>query len=136
MYASSPIPRRHVLLAGGATVATIWLRPWRTFIQVVGVSPEERLAGLLPMSDSTRRVGSAYLRTVTAEADTSLLVRALVRAIGVELSALPADLAAPVRAAISDELRRRDVIRIDGWVASPTEARLAALATLIADQRA
>lgn len=119
--------RRRLLIACAGAAGFIALRPWRHVVDVVETSPVERLAGVLSADDGTRRVGQAYLRARPAEADVDVLVEALTGALDVGRDDLAAYAAEVVRA----ELRSRTIVRLDGWIASPTEARLAALTTLV-----
>jgi hypothetical protein len=129
--------RRQMIVGGAAFVAFVAVRPWRTFVAVVEAPPAERLAALLPFTDSTRRVGLAYLRAYPDDADQAKLVGALTHSLNVGAaggtSVLPrgrANLAVRATAVIRDELRSRTFVLLDGWITSPTEARLAALTTV------
>ena len=136
------ISRRRFLVTFTATIAgiggsalAIKSRPWRALVAFAPVSAAERLAGLLAHRDSARVVGTAYLDRVPSEASASRLV-----------DRIAADLPEgrrTVRDASDDELRsllaasvRSDfeqdrIVEVDGWVLSPTEARLYALTTLV-----
>ena len=138
MKAGSPITRRRFLatvsvLGGSALV--VKTRPWRAMVSFAPVSAAERLAGLLTHRDSARVVGNAYLHGAPEEASVSHLVdrisaelpegrRTVQEASTDELRAL---LAASVRSDFEEER----VVKVDGWVLSPTEARLYALAALV-----
>ena len=128
--------RRQLIVGGTAGVAFVAVRPWRTFVAIVDATPAERLAALLPFNDSTRRVGLAYLRAHPDDDQTKLveaLTRSLIEDASGGTSVIPrgrADLAAHATAVIRDELRSRTIVLLDGWITSPTEARLAALTTV------
>ncbi len=138
MRAGSPITRRRFLAtvsAFGGFALVVKTRPWRAMVSFAPVSAAERLAGLLTHRDSARVVGSAFLDHAPEEASVSHLVdrisaelpegRQTVRdASNDELRAL---LAASVRSDFDEER----VVNVDGWVLSPTEARLYALAALM-----
>ena len=137
MAAPRRLDRRQLIgwSAAGAMFAVA--RPWRTFVTIVDAPASERLATLLPFDGSTRRVGFAYLRAHPDEADQAKLTDALTRALRVDSraggSVLPggrADLAERAASVIRAELRSRTIVLLDGWVVSPTEARLAALTTI------
>lgn len=122
--------RRRLLISGTAAIAYLAMRPWRSVVEIVEPSRIELLAGLLHAGESTRRVGRAYLRAHPDEAQPEHLAEALTRSLGVPASAGRAELASLAARAIQHELRSRIIIRLEGWIASPTEARLAALTTL------
>lgn len=92
----------------------------------VTAPPRRLLADVLPPSESVDRVGLAFLRSHPDEADPAVLERALLRT----LDPTRSNLAAHVADVIHAEFRTRTIVRLDGWVASPTEARLAAFAYL------
>jgi hypothetical protein len=119
--------RRQLLISSGLGAAFLALRPWRTFVTTSSLSAQDRLAGLLRPDASVRRVGLAFLRSHPDEADPVRLVDTLMRAVDVDRADLGVHTAEVIRA----ELRSREIVRIDGWIASPTEARLAALVTLV-----
>lgn len=100
------------------------------------VSPARRLASLVTNRDSAATVGREVLRIRPAEADVGVLLAAL----AVSVPALPSLLSEAsdddLRAAL-DAASRRDfaeagdgVIRVRGWLASVTEARICAIVAL------
>jgi hypothetical protein len=128
------------LLAGGAALAGAGLvggaagsRPWRRLVRFAPASPEQQLAAAAPWSASVRAVGEAYLRARPGERDGAVLVGLLRDDLGLGAGApLPGDLRRAARDAIHRDFTSRRTLRLDGWVASPTEARLAALAVVSA----
>lgn len=123
---SPPIDRRRVLLGATGTAALLALRPWRTFVTSISAPPRQLLADVLPGSEAVRRVGVAFLRSHPGEADPIVLERRLLQA----LDPTRSDLRAHAADVIQTEFRTRTILRLDGWIASPTEARLAALVVL------
>ena len=138
MSSAGPITRRRFLATvagiGGAALA-IKARPWTALVAFAPVSAGERLAGLLAHRDSARVVGKAYLDHVPGESSVSRLVerisadlpegrRTVLDASDDELRTL---LAASIRSDFEDDR----IVEVDGWVLSPTEARLYALTTLV-----
>ncbi len=119
--------RRRLLFGGAAVAAFAVVRPWRSWIEVVDAPAVERLADLLPADEGTRRVGNAYLASHPDEADVPTLVGALTRSLDLSRS----DLAAEVAEVIGSELSSRRIVVLEGWIAAPTEARLAALVTMV-----
>jgi hypothetical protein len=94
------------------------------------------LAAMTGEGDGMARFGSAYLRDFPAERDLSVLWHALYEVIerqGAEFSAAvdPADAWIYLDQAVRDEYRRADVVEVDGWLLSRSEARLYAAATLL-----
>ncbi|HEX2754085.1 MAG TPA: hypothetical protein VHM48_01405, partial [Candidatus Limnocylindrales bacterium] len=99
-------------------------------------SPGARLASVLAHSDSAARIGRAALAGGFVERDVRGLLAGLAGSIP-DLDALLRDGGDDdVRAAL-DVARRREfaapgaaVLRIDGWIVAPTEARACALIAL------
>ena len=130
--------RRFLLAAAGAGGVLLFerLRPWQGLVAREPMDPlGARLVGLLGDPESARTVGVEYVRAVPSEASVATLVDTVA-------ARLPGGLRA-IRAATDDELRallgartRRDfadedLIVLQGWVLSVTEARLFALAALV-----
>lgn len=138
MIHGSRITRRRFLVTVtgiGGSALVFRARPWTALVAFAPVSVAERLAGLLTHRDSARVVGSAYLGSAPAESSISRLVdriaadlpggrRTVREASDDELRAL---LAASIRSDFEDDR----VVEVDGWVLSPTEARLYALTALV-----
>lgn len=95
-----------------------------------------RLLAALDRRASAAEVGRAYLAGMPQEADRARLVDALTRCLGAQscdpARAGKADLRAALTRQIRQDFADRQVVRVDGWVLSVTEARLAGLAALAA----
>ena len=126
--------RRHFLVGFAAVTATVASQPWR-IVEVVRAPLEGQLASLLPASESAQRVGSAYLRTRPHEADVGILTDLLLQSLGADRDTPAPELAQLAIRAIATELQSRVVVLVDGWVMAPTEARLAALCTIVGAER-
>jgi|SRR5690606_29125219 len=87
--------------------------------------PVVRVAGRLGASAGD--LGARYLRAEPAEASLAALEARLVERLRTARGSTPARLAAAARA----DFRSGDVVRIDGWVCSRTEARVCAVAHLL-----
>ena len=90
----------------------------------------ERLAALARPRSAARRLGQAYLEAAAHEARVEILIEKLGgRA---ELSALCGDdLRRALRARHRRDLDAQQVACVEGWILSPTEARLYGLASLL-----
>jgi hypothetical protein len=86
---------------------------------------EERLRRAVPQAARASALGRAYLARAPGEADPVRLAAAIIAGLGapVDDERLPALIRARVRA----DFAAGDIVTIDGWVLSRTEARLAAL---------
>jgi hypothetical protein len=100
------------------------------------VSPARRLAGIVSHRDSVVAVGREALRQRPAEADVGVLLAALCASVPDLTRLLAEGSDDDIRAAL-DSASRRDfaqagdgLVRLQGWVASRTEARLSAIAVL------
>jgi hypothetical protein len=129
--------RRRFLLgacAAAVPVALAPLKPWRAIVEVTGTrTPAARLAGLLAHRDSARSLGRAALGALPGATAPPALAAAV-------LAGLPGG-QAKLATTSDDELRRLiavrvredfdsdDVVQVDGWILSCTEARLCALAS-------
>jgi hypothetical protein len=95
-----------------------------------------RLLAALDRRASAAEVGRAYLAGVPQEANRACLVDALTDGLGAQGCHLGRVGKADLRAALARQIRQdfadRQVVRVDGWVLSVTEARLAGLAALAA----
>ena len=134
MNGDGRLGRRHLLIGFGAVAATAVSQPWR-LVNVVGVPLEGQLASLLPATESAQRVGSAYLRTRPHEADAGILTDLLLQSLGAHRDDPASELAQLAIRAIAAEFQARAVVLVDGWVTAPTEARLAALCTIVDAER-
>jgi hypothetical protein len=114
-------------LAAGIAGAALGLR---LYLSGGGASREAaRLAGMLPHAQSAARLGRLYLEGAPQEADAARLV-ALINA-----APAPTDtdeaLRAKLDARIRDDFINNDLVAVDGWLLSRTEARLCALVSLL-----
>lgn len=116
-------PTRRSLLAALAAVAAAALWPKRSAAAERG--PLVGIAGRLGASAAD--AGARYLRAEPAEASLAALEARLVERLRTVRGGMPTRLAAAVRA----DFQRGDVVRIDGWVCSRTEARVCAVAHLL-----
>ena len=124
------LPRRGFLaLSAVGAVATASLRPWRSLVEVRTPTLPVRLAGLVRDQQSAAEVGAAYLAGAPAERSTRVLVHHLRAAI--EPAGAVPDRDRALRLVLDAAVRRDFELgatcRVDGWVLSLTEARLAAL---------
>jgi hypothetical protein len=132
------ITRRRFLVTatgiGGATLA-VKAHPWKALVAFVPVSTAERLAGLFTHQDSARAVGRAYLDRVPGESSASRLVDRVAADLPggrrTLRDASDADLRELLAARIRSDFEEDRVVDVDGWVLSPTEARLYAITTLV-----
>lgn len=107
------------------TVAPVELPPW--------------LARLRGERDATARLGEAYLRAYPAERSLAVLLAAIEEAIGAQRRSNGAAgdaLAAleQLQRAVRDDYVRGEVVSVDGWLVSRTEARVYAVIALHAVQ--
>lgn len=100
------------------------------------VAPGARLAAVLPHSDSAGRIGRAALAGGLVERDVRGLMAGLAGSIPDVVELLRDGSDDDVRATL-DAARHREfaargaaVLRIDGWIVAPTEARACALIAL------
>ena len=95
-----------------------------------------RLLAALDRRTSAGEVGRAYLAGAPQDADRARLVDALTRGVGAQgcnpAHASRADLRAALARQVRQDFADRQVVRVDGWVLSVTEARLAGLVALAA----
>jgi hypothetical protein len=99
-------------------------------------TPAQRLASIVAHRESAAAVGREVLRARPAEADLPILLAALGRSVP-DLPRLLAQAGDDELRAALDTASRRDfaeagdgLIRVQGWVASRTEARLCAIVAL------
>ncbi len=117
------------LAAAAGAVAAVPLRPWRALVAVRTPPLAVRLARLLDDRGAAAEVGAAYLATAPGERSGRVLVRHLRTALA-PAGAVPGhdrDLRVLLDAAVRHDFEVGAVCRVDGWVLSRTEARLAAL---------
>jgi hypothetical protein len=119
----------------GASGLAIGTRPWRALVAFAPVTMAERLAGLLTHRESARVVGRAYLDRVPGESTASGLVERITAGLPggwrTARDASDAELRALLAESIRSDFEEDRVVDVDGWVLSPTEARLYALTTLV-----
>lgn len=94
------------------------------------------LAAMTGRGEGMARFGSAYLRDFPAERDLQVLWHALYEVLerqGAEFAAAvdPAGAFMYLDRAVREEYRRGEVVEVDGWLLSRSEARLYAAATLL-----
>jgi hypothetical protein len=111
------------------------MRQLRWKIDNPPVMVAERLAALFPHRESAARVGREYLRGHPQEASTTALVAHLTRNLDVLASEFrmmsELDLRVHMNQRSQADFRARQVVKVDGWVLSETEARLCALTSLV-----
>jgi hypothetical protein len=89
--------------------------------------PREMVVSLFSHLPSARAIGAAYLRSSPANTlDAETLAASLPAAASV------ADLRLAIAARVRDDFANARVAMVDGWMLSVTEARLCALAYLVA----
>jgi hypothetical protein len=137
MSAAKELSRREFLAlaaaAGAALMAAEWAGapvPWAR--QQDRLVP--RLLGVFQHTESARVVGGQYLRAYPHEADAFQLAETIAAAVpgGARaiLGASTAELRALLDQATRAEFAAEQVIMLQGWILSATEARLYALAAL------
>jgi hypothetical protein len=124
-----------VTLGVAGTVVAARARPWSALIRFAPPPPAaERLARLLRHRESARAVGQAYLDRVPRETSAAQLVDHLAAELPAGNQTLreasDSDLRSLLAASIRSDFENDRVVDVNGWVLSPTEARLYALATL------
>jgi hypothetical protein len=130
---------RRGFIGGVAGVAAVVAAPigWvgRAFgASNAGLSPNDKVARLFSEAAGTRRIGEAYLAVAPEDNDATLLFRALAPdgedpdewwarvSVG--------ELRREVRTRAHDDFITKDIVDLEGWQLSKTEARAAALFTL------
>lgn len=137
MNTTPTITRRHLL----GTIAGLWLSlilpsarsGWAAAAS--GDAPlSTRLTALLRNQHSARLVGLAYLRLAPEETNREVLCIKLLRALTLTDRTLRTADIAGLRRRVSSVVRRdfqqEQIVELDGWIISRTEARLCALAAL------
>ena len=89
----------------------------------------ERLVGIFHHRDSAARLGRFYLESAPQEADAARLY-ALID-LGRDAVGTDATARAHLEARIREDFADDDLVLVDGWLLSITEARLCALASLM-----
>ena len=114
-------------LAAGIIGAALGLRLYRWHENDTRAA--ERLAGVFQHPDSAARLGRLYLDGAPQEADTAHLLTL----IGAAPAATETDeaLRARLEARIREDFINDDLVAVDGWLVSRTEARLCALVSLL-----
>jgi hypothetical protein len=88
-------------------------------------------AAMVGDRDGARRFGAAYLRDFPAERDPATLLAALASALRRhDMDGQPFSQALLLRT-VSGEYRRGEIVKVDGWLLSRSEARLYAAASLL-----
>lgn len=121
--------RRRLLLGGAAVAAAALLGPRALAITVERLrgldDPAQRLRSLVRHPESAAVLGRAYLAVNPDEASAPRLVA---------LIAGSTDTADATATSLSDRIRAEfdagELVRLDGWIVSRTEARLCALCAL------
>jgi hypothetical protein len=95
----------------------------------------KRLAGVLRHPDSAARLGRLYLESTPGEADAARLVMLIGTARGPALPAITDATDESLRSGLEERIRNDFIngktVVVDGWLLSPTEARLCALVSLL-----
>ena len=127
------LPRGSVRRRGFLALAVAALLPlqgWRALVEVRRAPLAARLGRVLRDRDSACVVGAAYLAHVPAEAAPALLVAHLRAGLGDVVPPRDAALRVVLEARVRRDFVEGATCRLDGWVLSRTEARLAALTAL------
>jgi hypothetical protein len=133
------VSRRTVLagLAAGIVGAAIGLRLYWPGGSIKREA--RRLAGMLRHPDSAAWLGRLYLDGKPREADAALLVTLIGAARGPTLPAISPTTGEALRASLEARIRNDfvygNMVAVDGWLLSLTEARLCALVSLLRDAR-
>ena len=118
-------------LAAG-TVAAVAARPWTSLVAFTDASLADQLGAVLRDTPGVRAVGEAYLRRHDEHRDVRRLLVALAADLDIDPDGRPPDgLGRRAWQAVQADLVARRTVRLEGWVASPTEARLAAMTLLV-----
>jgi hypothetical protein len=95
-----------------------------------------KLTTALAHPESARAVGAEYLRQYPQEADAQLLLKRIVARFDGGYAALTRAHDSTLRTLIEQRVRQdfatEQIVKVQGWVLSATEARLCALMTLLA----
>jgi hypothetical protein len=86
----------------------------------------EQCAGLSPSFDRAAPIGRRYLAMTPAERDPALLASR----IAARVSGKGTDFPAAVASAVSRDFESGNVVTIDGWMLSRTEAQICGLASM------
>jgi hypothetical protein len=128
------ISRRSALRGGLA--AAWWPLTWDLAKASQGPMADHGRLRAFAASDpaAARTIGEGYLKAHANEVHAGILVSAVLARLELDPEAMQAMSAADLReridAAISDDFAADDVVALDGWVLSRTEARLCALVAL------
>lgn len=115
-----------------ATALAASTRPWTSLVTVRDAPLADQLGAVLRDTEGVRAVGEAYLVDHAHHRDVRQLLVALAADLGIDPDGPPpSGLGGRAWQAVQADLVARRTVRLDGWVASPTEARLAAMTLLV-----
>lgn len=126
--------RRFIAAALALTAGAATLRQPLAGLPDGGEADAPALLATLGDSAAAGRIGAAYLAAHPEEASPDLLVQQLTGSLGIGSDALPATQSALLRALVNQveqEYCTAPLVRADGWLLAPSEARLYALAALV-----
>ncbi len=122
--------RRRFLVAALLTALAGCTGPFRPISRHGDAS--DWITGLFGAREGMARFGTAYLEAHPGERDPALLFDAVVGpGPGADALPDPASALAALDRAVRAEYRSGDVVSVEGWLLSRSEARLYALATLV-----
>lgn len=130
--------RRKMLTAVGALLSCVPLLSLADIAQAKGVPSQDRLdkwADLFPSVDNAGHIGRRYLDIAPDECDAAVLAAKISRNIEASMRQAPLPfmhehISARASRAVRRDFERGNVVTVDGWVLSRTEARLCALVEL------
>lgn len=138
MSASQRIGRRgFIVTAVGLTATALTARFAfdRESVPDSVASDAERLVSTFSSPESAAEVGRAYLETLAPDPSPRVLVERIVAGLPGGYTAVRRGDEAQLRTLLAHELKEdfRDgnIVMVDGWILSTTEARLCALAALV-----
>jgi hypothetical protein len=132
------LSRRRFLLLSAAfatpLVAAGSLPALLSHVSAWSQTPSERLVDLFRRKESARVIGRTYLQACPSEARASCLVDEIASGLEGGAGALRtgnAELKRRLALRIRNDFAEDEIVCLEGWVLSRTEARLCALATLV-----
>lgn len=122
------------MLAGVAGAVALGVHRWRS-AEALLEEDATIIVSLFPHDESAAILGRLYLANIREEADLARLMPLIRDALGsTEISPASTD-SATLRTALASRIQKEfsngDVVSVDGWLLSITEARVCAVASLV-----
>ncbi len=130
--------RLFLVIALGAVVAAL-VKPFRDWAkpadQQLSRPFELKLVDLLKHRESAKRIGSAYIRITSGEANANKLASQILSDLAYHQQELdkvsPADLRERIRWRTRQDFEDGRVIKLHGWIVSVTEIRICVLSVFV-----